>query len=244
MKHQDVPYNQAKQMLKNGSGYTPLPGDEIDDDSLWFPPAAGDAKAGVDYMAQRGISYDMMCRLNIYFCGANVQNNNKTFYTANRVIIPIMDRHNEPVSWQGRDITGDAGIKYLFPPGFKGAEHLYNIQNAQPQSMMVVCEGVFDAFGWIKAGVNNVVATFGKKISEHQLEQIVALGPTFLMLAWDSDAIDQKYEFYERYGHLFDEVRLVELHGRDADELDANELISALRGARRYSWEDKILAGL
>ena len=183
----------------------------------------------------------MISENGIYYCDQNVKVGETTYWTSGRIIIPIYNKNGEAVSWQGRDITGRSKIKYLFPPGFKGAENLYNIHRAKPGKRLIVCEGVFDAFGWMMAGVNNVAATFGKKISDHQLQLLVELEPTCLMLAWDTDAMTQKYEFVERHGHLFRNVRIVDLAGKDADELDSTTKRDALSSAVPYSWDQKIL---
>lgn len=127
----------------------------------------------------------------------------------------------ELVSWQGRDITGKSKMKYLFPPCFKGAEELYNIQ-AMPSnpSYLIVTEGVFHVFGWWLAGIKNAIGTFGKKISAAQVDMLRVVNPSVLFIAWDSDANDKKYEFCEQYGHYFPDIRIVDLKGKDADELN------------------------
>ena len=64
---------------------------------------------------------------------------------SNRIIIPVYDLQGDLVSFQGRDITGTAERKYLFPPGFSATgTHLYNAHNAIGASRVVINEGVFD----------------------------------------------------------------------------------------------------
>lgn len=241
MAHQGCGYSDAKAILEKGTGWQRMEEEEPEEDPLWFPPAAAFEGDPAAYLNGRGISEGLRLYARMYYCDQNVQIEDRVFWTSKRIIIPIYDREGNPASWQGRDITGRSKIKYLFPPGFRGAEHLYNIHNVQPGKLLVICEGAFDALGWIRAGVTNVVATFGKKMSELQLSQIAALKPSCLFLAWDSDAAWQKYGFVERSGHLFNDVRLVDLDGKDADELDRSALRLALHNAKRYSWEDKIL---
>ena len=62
-------------------------------------------------------------------------------------------------------------------------------------------------------------------------------------MAWDDDAAKQKYEFCERFGHLFD-IRIVWLGGNDADELTKGALANALLEAKPYCWSDKILSAI
>src|SRR5690606_9971530 len=62
-----------------------------------------------------------------------------------RIIIPVFDLDGNLVSFQGRDITGKAEKKYLFPNGFASTgEHLYNGHNVQRTARIVVGEGAFD----------------------------------------------------------------------------------------------------
>jgi DNA primase len=92
-----------------------------------------------------------------------------------RVLIPIYDLDGKLVSFQGRDITGTAEKKYLFPPGYARAtgEHLYNGHNVIGRpSDVVVGEGAFDVIA-IKVAFDAdptlrdvvPVGTFGKHLS-------------------------------------------------------------------------------
>lgn len=65
---------------------------------------------------------------------------------SNRILLPIFDLNGEMVSFQGRDTTGEAERRYLFPPGFASAgAYLYNAHNVMPGTeTVVVSEGVFD----------------------------------------------------------------------------------------------------
>lgn len=78
---------------------------------------------------------------------------------------------------------------------------------------------MFDLYGWYKAGFKNVVATFGKKASKAQVEMIDTLKPKAVFIAWDKDAHDERYKFYEQNCHKYI-VKIIDLpESRDADEL-------------------------
>jgi DNA primase len=154
----------------------------------------------------------------------------------NRVIFPIYDREENLVSWQGRDITGTAYNKYFFPKGFNSSNYLFNYHKIAPNNYIVITEGIFDVLGWVKSGFYNVVCTFGKKISQKQMDDIIILNPRVVYMAWDSDADYAKRKFCERYQHLF-HIRLIDLHGKDADELSTSELESSFNNAISYSQE-------
>jgi DNA primase len=217
-------------------------GDKVD---IWWPETVEirEAPHAVEYLEGRGIGPEIIDHFSLKYCKVNTRVDDRRFGTRSRIIIPIFDVAGNPVSWQGRDITGRA-LRYLFPPGFQGAEYLYNVHHISTGvEYLIISEGVFDVFGWWRSGATKAVATFGKKISEVQVDMLRFLKPGVIFLAWDSDATWGKYEFVENYGHLFD-VRIVDLGGADADELKKGALFSALKHAKKYDWSDKILSGL
>ena len=123
-------------------------------------------------MSTRGIGEDIVKHFGLRFCQKNLEIGDETIWTKNRIIIPIKNAAGELSSWQGRDITGKSKVRYLFPRSFRGARELYNIDAIRVSpAYLIVSEGVFDAFGWYRAGIKNVVATFGKKISDVKMYQ-------------------------------------------------------------------------
>lgn len=243
-------WHKAKALLEGREeGYVTTEDEVVvaaDEGAIW--PAGipiQESESASAYLLGRGIDALLWAHFGLYYAPGNVEIGEKTYYTNRRVIIPIKDRAGQFISWQARDITGKAKLRYLFPPGFKGAEHLFNSCDILPGSdYLIVCEGMFDAFGWWRAGFKNVVATFGKKISDGQLDILLTLRPGKVFIAWDSDAAWGKAEFCEKFSHLFPAVRIVDLAGKDADELSAKDLAVALSNARCYNWEEKIMAAL
>ncbi|PLC44594.1 DNA primase [Ralstonia pickettii] len=147
---------------------------------------------------------------------------------ANRIIIPIFDLKGDLVSFQGRDITGTADKKYLFPPGFASTGSvLYNGQNAIGAKRVVIGEGVFDVAATKIAldgdmALRDVVpiGSFGKHLSEGdensqvaRLVELKAKGLEQVTFLWDgeqraiADAIKaalmlRKFGFVARVGIL------------------------------------------
>jgi DNA primase len=119
-----------------------------------------------------------------------------------RVIIPIYDLDGRLVSYQGRDITGTAPQKYLFPPGFASTgAYLYNGHNAKGAERIVLGEGAFDVMA-IKIALDaepslrdvGAVGTFGKHLSmggdESQLGKLMKLkelGLREVTFMWDGE---------------------------------------------------------
>lgn len=93
---------------------------------------------------------------------------------ARRILVPIYDLNGKLATFQGRDTTGTADKKYLFPPGIEAAgAHLYNGFNvAVGTKRVVVGEGVFDVAA-LKIALDSdpqlrdvvPVGTFGKHLS-------------------------------------------------------------------------------
>lgn len=121
---------------------------------------------------------------------------------ANRIIIPIFDLDGDLVSFQGRDITGEAEKKYLFPPGFASTGSIiYNGQNAIGAEHIVIGEGVFDVAatkvaldGQMELRDVVPVGSFGKHLSfgddASQIAKLMLLqeqGLKTITLMWDAE---------------------------------------------------------
>ena len=120
-----------------------------------------------------------------------------------RVIIPVFDLDGVLSTFQGRDITGTAEKKYLFPPGLAGsARYLYNGHNAKKATSVVLGEGAFDVWA-IKQAIDGLdefkstaaLGTFGKHLSiaegDSQLTDLRVLqagGLREVVFMWDSEA--------------------------------------------------------
>ncbi|MCL2874804.1 MAG: DNA primase [Betaproteobacteria bacterium] len=139
---------------------------------------------------------------------------------SNRIILPVFDLLGDLVSFQGRDITGAAEKKYLFPPGFASTgSHLYNGQNAHGAKSIVIGEGGFDVMA-LKIALDGdmdlrdvvPVGSFGKHLSrgddDSQLAKLMVLreeGLRIVTFMWDgedraiSDAIEAGL-LLRRYG--------------------------------------------
>ena len=198
----------------------------------------------LDYLLGRGIDQTLIDHFRLFYSPNNLRIGPRLYYTKSRIVIPIHDEKSVPVAWQARDITGRAKVKYLATPGWNSNEHLYNAWSiSNNPDYLIICEGVFDVFGWWRAGFKNVVATFGKKISDKQIDIINSTYPKAVFIAWDTDANWKKYEFIESYGWRWP-VRIIDLKGKDADEYDFAALLKFVSAAKSYNWEEKILMGI
>jgi len=159
------------------------------------------------YLEKRNISSDIARYFNLRFCasgGFDYESQGRRMRQdySNRIIIPIYDLEGDLVSFQGRDITGTAERKYLFPPGFASTGSvLYNGQNAIGAKRIVLGEGVFDVAA-IKIALDEEMAvrdvvpvgTFGKHLSAEgetnqlsKLLQLRELGLEQVTFMWDGE---------------------------------------------------------
>jgi DNA primase len=158
---------------------------------------------------------------------------------SHRVIIPVFDLEGDLVTFQGRDITGEAPKKYLFPPGFASTGSvLYNGQNAHAAKHVVIGEGVFDVAATKIAldeqmELRDVVpiGSFGKHLShgdDHsQMAKLAKLrdgGLEMVTFMWDGEdkAIDAAIEAALMVKKIGLTARVAVLpEGRDPNEVPA-----------------------
>lgn len=113
-----------------------------------------------------------------------------------RILIPVI-ADGKLVTFQGRAIDSGVLPKYLFPR--EGASHfqsvLYNWDQARHYPVLILVEGVTDAWRlWLK-GFRNVCATFGKSLKTEQRKLILENPVTKkVVLFWDGEAMDKIYK--------------------------------------------------
>ena len=62
-----------------------------------------------------------------------------------RILIPVEDLDGEIKTFQGRDVTGEAEKRYLFPASLPGTgRFLYGASYVRNRSHLIICEGPFD----------------------------------------------------------------------------------------------------
>lgn len=212
----------------------------------------------LQYLDNRNITADYAKYFNLRFSQRGVFNyidhngKPKVQSYSNRVIIPVFDMQGELVSFQGRDITGTADLKYLFPPGFASTgAHLYNGQNAIGAKRIAVGEGAFDVAA-IKIGVDGEMAlrdivpvgTFGKSLSfgdeESQIAKLLYLrdkGLEEVIFIWDGEpkAIVAAIGAAQRVRSMGLRARVACLpDGKDPNEIPGEEL-------RRCIWKATLI---
>lgn len=236
---------------------------EIKLDKLELPSkciAIPDAKGNtLEYLDERGITKDSCLYFQLSFCkqgwwSYRVEDEVKWTSYDNRVIIPIADLNGTLVSFQGRDITGEAARKYLFPTGFAVAgSHIYNGHNftAGIHNHLIVGEGVFDAIaihqaikGHASCKAMLAVATFGMHLSngpDGQVSKLIKLreqGCRNITMMWDGEgrAIAQAVKAGLQLSELGFKVSIARLpEGKDPNEIPAETVRKAIFGAKHLT---------
>lgn len=161
------------------------------------------------YLASRDVSIDLANYFGLLYCHEgkywyDYEGQRKRQIYDGRIIIPVFDMDGEMVTFQGRDITGTAEKKYLFPSGIASTgAHLYNIQNASGVKRAVIGEGAFDVIAIKRAldedpTTRDIVAlgSFGKHLSHGspngsdqigKLIKLKALGLEEVTFMWDGE---------------------------------------------------------
>ena len=212
------------------------------------------------YLKNRNISAGVAKYFNLRYCDKGwftyKQDGNERFMKFDqRILIPIFNLDGNLVSFQGRDITGTADKKYLFPPGFASTgAHLFNGNNVVACKHVVIGEGVFDVMA-IKIALDeeeslrNVVpiGSFGKHLSEDQLALFAELknrGVENVTFIWDSEvgatdaAIIAGTQLKSRFGLNVKIARLPK--GADPNEVAAVVVRDAFYGALELNPQNAI----
>jgi hypothetical protein len=125
-----------------------------------------------------------------------------------RVIIPVFDRRNNLVSFQGRDVTGKQD-RYLFPPKEKQVRDcktlLYGAELCGKKDALLVVEGVMDAW---KLGAG-AVCTFGSSVTQEQVLEMSHWRRVFLAFDNEPAALQHAREVAKQLSSLGTEAFLV-----------------------------------
>lgn len=206
------------------------------------------------YLQNRGIGIETAKYFHLRYCQKGwfkyqIEGQDRYVPFDKRIIIPVFDLDGNMVSFQGRDITGEAIKKYLFPNGFASTgEHLYNAHNVHNTSRIVVGEGVFDVMATkialdTEPDLRDIVpiGTFGKHLSENQIAKFMTLkerGVKEVTFMWDGEiaATDAAITAGLRLKGMGFRVRIAMLpEDKDPNEIPASEVVRCYYGAKELT---------
>jgi hypothetical protein len=150
----------------------------------FVPLLDNSAKPGVDYLASRGISFEIAQKYGIMYSAV-----------FKRVIFPVIMK-NTLYGWQARAIEKNVELRMKNMPGYWKSQSLMFYDNIINKDFAILAEGPVDALKFEKVG--GFVASMGKTISTAQLKLLKDAKIKRLYLALDDDA-DDKLDAIKKY---------------------------------------------
>jgi len=175
------------------------------------------SKHALHYLNQRGITSQDVVKYDLHYCE---QGDLK-----NMVVIPSYDNKGFLNYYVGRSFDKNAYIKHKLASSTKdiiGFEMYINWDLP-----IILCEGAFDAMT-IK---RNAIPLFGKKISNTLMKKIIESNVKKIYLALDDDALKDAFKHAETFLSYGKKVYLIEMKGKDPNELGFNAFTKLLHNA-------------
>ena len=122
------------------------------------------------YLQQRGVDLTTAAQFGVgYYAGSG--------FLRQRIVFPIHDGQGRLVAYAGRRLD-DSEPRYLFPPGFRKSQVIFNLHRAVAEAaahagVAVVVEGFFDCLRVHQSGYRNVVALLGATLSGAQEKSLL-----------------------------------------------------------------------
>ena len=174
-----------------------------------------EAKHALKFLKKRGITQNDIIKYNIGFCKEG-----KYEY---RVIIPSYDEYGKLNYFIARDYKEPSLQKYKNPPA--SAKDVIGFElYINWDAPIILVEGMFDALT-IK---RNVIPLFGKVIHGKLMEKLVKSSVDRIYIALDNDARKDALKQAEMLMSYGKEVYLVEMEGKDANEIGFEQFLNTL----------------
>lgn len=170
----------------------------------------------IRYAKARNITRGDIIRYNIGYCESGEYQD--------RLIFPSYDGNNQLNFFTGRSYKSNALLKYRNPDADRniiGFENMIDFR--YPVSL---CEGPLDAITGIK---RNVVPLFGKFPSERLWTVLASNLVSEVFIVLDNDALKEAIKISEQLLSYGKAVRLVDLKGKDPNELGFIETTRQMR---------------
>lgn len=123
-----------------------------------------------DYLTSRGVSEEVQKEMGTGLETKLEVTKNKSITEVTRVVIPHY-MNGKLIGWVARKADNTEGVsKYRNSKGFPRNYWLYNLDNCLKMESVYVVESPMSVLVLKSRGINNVVATFGAKVSKPQLK--------------------------------------------------------------------------
>ena len=156
-----------------------------------------------NYLKQRGLTLNDIKKYNIMYV-----NQGKYYYSNtelsinNSIIFPTLNGDSKLVYWNTRALPNTSYIKSINAPSDNGETYtkqsvVWNANHIKQDGNVVICEGVFNAI-MADSDKYTGVATFGKQITDTQLQLIKGYKPLNYYIALDNDAYETALDLVQR----------------------------------------------
>jgi DNA primase len=182
-----------------------------------------ESKHAIRFLRKRGITPEDIIKYNIGFCNDGPYKE--------RVIIPSYDE-NGIINYFIARAYKEGPTKYKNPPADAKSAigwELYINWDAP----IILVEGMFDALT-IK---RNVIPLFGKIIHEKLMKKLVRSSVNRIYIALDPDAIKNAFKYAEQLMAYGKEVFLVELDGKDANEIGFERFLNIIENTEPLNFQ-------
>lgn len=176
------------------------------------------------YLHNRGVTVEDIKQHNISYVidGESTLPDGRTLRLINHLVFFAFNDYRNPLYWNTRSIDPKPFIKSFngsaSPTEYSKSTVVMNLNNAKKYDKIVVVEGVFNIF----AIGGCAVSTYGKQISDEQLEQIISATKAPIYLYLDDDAWETMIKVAKRIQER-DSSRLV-YYVISPDSKDASDL--------------------
>lgn len=183
-----------------------------------------DKKIPSEYFCDRGYKKSTLKHFNVGDCS-------ERGIMKDRAIIPIHnDDGSKIVAAIGRSTKEYRNPKFLFyPTGFNKRFYFYNYHNAikraRETSCLYILEGQGDVWRMFEAGVSNAVSIFGKNVSNEQMQKLIKLPVTRLIILTDNDQAgrESKMEIQRKLSRMY-KLTFPALSHKDVGEMSPREI--------------------
>jgi DNA primase len=183
----------------------------------------------INYLGSRKLTKEQVIYLDpMYVISGEIEREDKPNIPISNSIIFITRGHGgKPIYWSTRSIEKDPFVKSLNAPAkddeYSKADIFFNINLINESTKVVICEGIFNAM-MVTQGDYVGIATFGKAITDSQLQKLISYHPKEYILFLDNDAKDLEMKLIKRlnnYGIPYDNIKFV---NNPYEDKDANDL--------------------
>lgn len=204
--------------------------DKIEKVKIYPESILDDLPDGTDYFLERGVSPNILKLHRPFIC----LNNNKPLY--GRACLTVRNKKGEIVGFSGRKTNLLDSPEYLKVPKWYhspktvSTNSLFGIDIASKNcknNTIILVEGCIGVLKLQQAGILNVVATFGTKISNAQRKELVDLNIKRVVTLFDPDEagkhgreiVNKKCQLY------FEVINLEDKITKDPGHMDNGELL-------------------